>query len=61
MTKGERWRMEVLAEFDAWLPRIATGEVTTVEIVIRPYRREGQEVASKGIRETRRVVDQVRA
>lgn len=44
-------RRDVLREFDTWAQDITSKKVTAVEIIIRPYRKEGEQVASTGKRD----------
>ncbi len=52
MTNGERIRQQILQEFAAWEPRLDDGTVSSIEICIRPYRKDGTEVSSTGRRES---------
>ncbi len=51
MTSEQDIRRQVYAELDALMPDIVAGRHSMYEILIRPYRRPGQQVASNSKRD----------
>lgn len=51
MTTEQDIRRQVATELDMWMPDIISGRVSTVELLIRGYRKPGEQVASSGKRD----------